>query len=127
MVYGDGENVRDYIYAKDVANLLTLSTFKELADSDIYNVSSNHPVSLNALIALIREVTKIDFEVEYLPCRASDNKKVILDNSKIMQFFNNYSLTNLQDGIRNTYNYLKKELTKDIASNSSIFKQPYCK
>lgn len=115
VIYGDGENVRDYIYVKDVANLLTLSTFKELSDSDIYNVSSNHPVSLNEVIDLIRDVIKIDFDIQYAPHRASDNKKVILDNSKIMRFFNDFSLTDLQDGIKNTYSYLlSKSLYAEI-------------
>jgi UDP-glucose 4-epimerase len=108
-IYGDGENVRDYIYVQDVANLLTLSLEKKLEDSDIYNVSSNHPVSLNELIELIKKVLDFDFEVEYLPNRASDNRKVVLDNAKIMQNFEQFSLTTLEDGIEQTYNYLKNK------------------
>jgi UDP-glucose 4-epimerase len=107
-VFGDGENVRDYVYVKDVADLLALSTYKNLEDSDIYNVCSNYAISLNHLIALIKDVTKTDFEVKYVENRLSDNRTVLLDNSKIMNLFKEYSLTSLADGIKNTYDYLKK-------------------
>lgn len=109
LVYGNGENVRDYIYVKDIAKLLMLSIFKPLEDSEIYNVSSNHAINLNDLITLIKEVTKINFEISYLPSRPSDNRKTILDNSRIMKNFGNTTLVSLEDGIKNTYAYLKNK------------------
>jgi len=108
IIYGDGENIRDYIYVKDIAELLTLSIYKPLKDSDIYNVSSGHPISLNALVNLMKDVLGIDFEVSYISGRTSDNKCVILNNAKIMNFFENRSLTFLEDGIKQTYANLKK-------------------
>ena len=107
VIYGDGENIRDYIYVKDVVKLLMLSVNKNVKDSDIYNVSSNNPISLNSLIDLIRNVTKIDFSVTYVPNRLSDNQKVCLDNSKIMKLCSEMSLCSLEEGIKNTYDYLK--------------------
>lgn len=108
-IYGDGENVRDYIYVQDVVKMLLLSRSKDLNNSDIYNVSSGDSISLNDLTALIREVTEADFEVKYVPSRLSDNSKVFLDNSKIMQFFNGTRLTSLQEGIKNTYRFLQEK------------------
>ena len=96
IIYGDGENVRDYIYVKDIAKLLMLSFSKDLEDSDIYNISSNHAISLNELIILIKKVLDIDFEVKHLSGRLSDNRKVILDNFKIMENFKETRLTTLE-------------------------------
>lgn len=107
-IFGDGKNVRDYIYVRDAAKLLTLSTTKDLADSDIYNVSSNHQISLNNLIKLIKDITGISFHVEYFPARLSDNRRVNLNNSKIMTLFPEYVQCSLEDGIRKTYDYLKE-------------------
>jgi UDP-glucose 4-epimerase len=109
IIYGDGENVRDYIYVKDVVKLIMLSVTKNLEDSDIYNVSSNQPISLNGLLDVIRNVIEVDFEVIYAPNRLSDNRKVCLDNSKIMKLFLNESLCSLEEGIKNTYDYLKNK------------------
>jgi UDP-glucose 4-epimerase len=109
VIFGDGKNLRDYIYVKDAARLLSLSVTKKTEDSGIYNVSSNRSISLNELVRLIKEVLKIDFEVRYVPDRVSDNQKVVLDNAKILSNFPNVPLVSLEDGIKNTYNYLKKQ------------------
>lgn len=122
VVYGDGENVRDYIYVKDAAKLLCLSIEKDFSDSDIYNVSSNHSVSLNEIIQLIRKTTDVDFDVEYVSNRSSDNSKVLLDNTKIMRFFGSMRLTTLAEGIKTTFQSLRENSTLDQinSSNSSI-------
>ncbi|MFV0389619.1 MAG: NAD-dependent epimerase/dehydratase family protein [Pyrinomonadaceae bacterium] len=109
IIYGDGENVRDYLYVRDAAKLLTLSLEKNIENSEIYNLSSNHPISLNELVKLMKNVLKVEVKVEYLSARASDNRKVVLDNTKLMKHFGQVSLTSLEDGIKQTYNYLKNK------------------
>lgn len=106
-IYGDGENVRDYIYVKDVAKLVAISALGSPDRSDIFNICSSHSASLNELVELIRKVTGVDFEVKYLPGRANDNRLVMMDNSRIMRSCDNISLTSLEGGIRKTYAFLK--------------------
>ena len=108
VIFGNGKNVRDYIYVKDVVDLLMLSIEKETDNSDIYNVSSGHCVNLNELIDLIRKTVKIDFEVRYIDERQSDNTAVLLDNSKIMKYFGQKQFVSLEQGILKTFHYLKK-------------------
>lgn len=109
-VFGDGEIVRDYIYVKDVAKALASSTLRSLESSNIFNLSSNCPISLNDLIVLIKDVLGVDFEVRYLPGRLNDNRTVRIDNSRILRYCSELSLTPLEDGVRITYNFLKKRL-----------------
>lgn len=109
-VFGDGEIVRDYIYVKDVAKALASSTLRSLESSNIFNLSSNCPISLNDLIVLIKDVLGVDLEVRYLPGRLNDNRTVKIDNSKILRYCSGLSLTPLEDGIRITHNFLKKRL-----------------
>lgn len=108
IIYGDGENVRDFIYVRDVGSLLTHGVTGSLSESEVYNVSSNHPISLNDLLDLIRRVTRLDFQVEYRPSRLNDNQKVILDNTRIMSLAGESALTGLNDGVQKTYNFIKK-------------------
>jgi UDP-glucose 4-epimerase len=108
VVYGDGLSVRDFIHVKDVGRLLSRSVHTDSERSDVFNVSANRAISLNELLQIIKEITGEDFEVEYREGRLNDNKKVMLDNSKIMLANPGYNLISLEDGIRKTYNYLKK-------------------
>lgn len=107
VVYGDGENVRDYIYVKDVVKLLAFHALRDLKTSDICNVSSNCSISLNELLVVLKNVTGIDFEVQYLPGRLNDNRTVIIDNAKILGSYRGFLLTSLEEGIKNTYSFLK--------------------
>lgn len=107
-IFGDGENIRDYIYIQDVVELILLSLEKDLNDSDIYNICSGHQVSLNYLVGLMKELFKTDFEVEYVNQRQSDNKAVLLDGSKIMASSSKKELKSLEKGILKTFDLMKK-------------------
>lgn len=107
VIYGDGQNVRDYIYVKDVAKLIAVSAFSSPESSNIFNVSANNSISLTDLVVMIKKVTGVDFAVKHIVGRANDNRTVTIDNSKIMRCCSNVSLTSLEDGIEKTYAFLK--------------------
>ena len=71
-VYGDGEQTRDFIYVKDV---VAANAFLALsANTGVYNVAYGKKITINNLIAEIKDVTKSSSPVEYLPERAGDVK-----------------------------------------------------
>ncbi|MGZ3920902.1 MAG: NAD-dependent epimerase/dehydratase family protein [Bacteroidia bacterium] len=111
-IYGDGETIRNYIYVKDVAELLSLS-LKTPGVSGIYNVSSNSTLSINQVIEVIKTIVKEDFKVKYEPGRKSDNSYIDLDNSKIVACFYGFNFTELEEGIAKTYMQLKSTLAKN--------------
>ena len=106
-VFGNGENVRNYLYADDFAELLTLS-LRAGSQSEVYNVSSNDTVSINELVSIIKSVVDENFEVKYIPSRQSDNPAIYIDNSKIRTAFPAFKFTGLEEGILKTYQYIKK-------------------
>lgn len=111
-IFGDGESVRNYIYVRDVAELMSLSLTSRLNESNIYNLSSNDTLSINTLIKLMKGIVSEDFEVSYLETRQSDNSKIDLDNAKILEAYPDYILTEIKSGILKTYNELKKNILK---------------
>lgn len=105
IVFGDGSNVRDYIYSEDVANLLKLSLFKSVNDSGIYHISTNKGLSISDLLAIFQK--KFNYtNVKFEEARKSDNKYVVLDNTKILNWFAGYKFKNIEDGIENTYHFI---------------------
>jgi len=58
-IYGDGETTRDFCYIANVvqANLLAAATADTAAIGQIYNVAAGGRMSLNALYAILRELT----------------------------------------------------------------------
>ena len=106
-IFGNGENIRNYLYVKDLADFLLLSLFSDPATSDIFNAASNDTLTINALVQIIKKVIKQDFEVIYTETRASDNSTIFLDNTKILSAYPGFKLTSIEEGILKTYQYIK--------------------
>lgn len=105
-VFGDGNNTRNYIYVKDVAELFCLSV-QSPNTSDVFNVSSDATLTINQLIEIMKKEVDEHFEVNYEPVRQSDNSYIDLDNTKITGRFKDFKFTSINQGILKTYKALK--------------------
>lgn len=110
-VFGDGEQVRNYIYIKDVTQVLSNSIFKDITKSNIYNLTSDDNLSINEIITLIRQETSTDFKIEYVNSRGSDNPLIYIDNKKIKNDFPEIKFTSIRNGIKRSCQYLKNKHT----------------
>lgn len=110
VVFGDGNNVRNYIYITDLVTLMA-SSLKSIHVSRILNASSNDTLSINELIHIMREIIPEPFEVEYTPNRQSDNAAIVLDNSRILKLNPLFTFTTIEDGILLTYQKIKERLS----------------
>lgn len=80
----DGTCVRDYIHVDDIAAAhLSALAYLEDAKSDVFNVGYGHGFSVREVIAVMKEVSGVDFKVEKAPRRAGDPSILIADSSKI--------------------------------------------
>lgn len=105
-IWGDGSIIRDYIYIDDVCKMIVkLSEY--CGDEEIFNVSSNHGVSLNTIIKEIRELG-IDVNVNYSQARQVDVAEIILDNTKIKSIYTD-DVIPFEEGLKKYYNFLKNE------------------
>lgn len=106
-VFGDGENVRNYIYVKDVANILHRSLTFDQRNVNIVNVASNDSLSINQIIDLIKNKVTADFDIDRQPERGSDNKKISIDNKKLRSLIPSLQFTPLEQGVTCTYDHIK--------------------
>ena len=109
-IFGDGENLRNYVYVKDVAKLLSSSIQKDLSVSQTYYLSSNDTISINQLVAILKQEILESFTVNYENKRQSDNSFIDLDNSKIIKDHHSFQFTPIQLGIKATYEHIKKNI-----------------
>lgn len=111
-VFGDGKNIRNYIYIKDVAEILCLSSTAPFTNSNIYNLSSDESLSINELVTILKKVVAEKFDVVYKEVRGSDNSAILLDNAKIKKALPHYTLTGIEKGIKETYSQIKAKATR---------------
>lgn len=103
-VWGDGENIRDYIFINDVCYYLHQLAEYEGSES-VFNISSGKGISQNQIISYIRSLG-LDVQVEYKETRSVDVRRLILDNQKIRGVCGT-RLTPFQEGLESYYQYLK--------------------
>lgn len=106
-IFGDGENVRNYIYVDDLARILLYSLNSPPGTPEVFNVASGDNLSINELVAVIRSVVDHDFKANYTPKRQSDNPHIYIDNAKLISRHPELLLTPISKGIRETYNAIK--------------------
>lgn len=105
VIYGDGEQTRDFIFVKDVvqANI-------KACESDfngIVNVASGKKLSVNRLYEIIQETLGTDVEPEYLPTRAGDIKHSLADVTNLEKINFKADSDNFEGQLIETINWFK--------------------
>ena len=63
-IYGDGTSARDYTYVDDITMGISLALKKNFS-FEIFNIGNSKAISLQNLIKIIEDETKIKAKVEY--------------------------------------------------------------
>lgn len=100
IIYGDGEQTRDFIYVKDVATANLLSLNK--GTNQILNIGLNKKTSINELHSIISSIIPKPVLPLYLPARQGDILYSRLENLKAMQMLSWQPDYNLLDGLIET-------------------------
>lgn len=104
LVYGDDNTIRDYVYVKDVAYLMSHS-LKDSASSGIYNIGSGVGISILELLQVFKTVIPKPFKYKVFPRRPSDNSSFILDPKKILSLFPDFQFSKLEAMICETWDF----------------------
>ncbi|SDN34573.1 UDP-glucose 4-epimerase [Paenibacillus sp. yr247] len=109
VIYGDGEQTRDFIYVKDIAraNIAALNS----GSKGIYNISCNHQTSVNDLLRMISRLSNIETYPSYREIRVGDILHSYLDNSAAKKDLKWEPQYTLRDGLQETCNYYLKQNT----------------
>jgi nucleoside-diphosphate-sugar epimerase len=109
----DGAQLRDYTYIDDAVNALLLVSINPKADGQIYNLGGERVYSLTETAKIILEANG---EGQYIVKEFPENRKRIdigdyySDFKKINETLGWLPTVTLNDGLRKTLEYYKKEL-----------------
>lgn len=118
VIFGDGEQQRDYVYVGDVvlANLLALDYLKKgraccgtggCAINDFaFNIGTGVGTSVNELFAQLKELAGFTGEAEYGPERTGELRRIWLDASKAKTELGWIPKVDFREGLSRTVKYL---------------------
>ncbi|MEM3997155.1 MAG: GDP-mannose 4,6-dehydratase [Pyrobaculum sp.] len=80
VIYGDGEQTRDFIHVEDVARLV--AAVVERRAEGVYNAGTGRAVSINQLARLVMRLAGVDGEPQYASPRPGDIRHSVADVTK---------------------------------------------
>ncbi len=76
-IWGDGAQVRDYLYIDDLVDFIVLASQQEA--TGVFNVGSGQGKSLIQLVDTLSDVLEKPVDVDFRPGRAFDVRELVLD------------------------------------------------
>lgn len=99
IIYGDGEQTRDFTYIDDIvgANLALLET--NAADGKVMNVGSTDNITINELAEYVIEETGSDIEPTYECAKEADARHTHADVSRAMELIGYEPSIDIREGV----------------------------
>jgi len=107
-IWGDGSNIRDYIYISDLVNFIIKSSFSK--KTGIFNVGFGNGSSVIDILNEVKQVTQSNPFINFIKTKNMDIDKVVLDISKAIKTFNWKPKISLSEGIKLHHDWLRSEL-----------------
>ena len=106
LIYGDGEQTRDFLYVEDCADFIVKAAFCEEAVGEVINAGTGKDVSINDLARMIcKDKTKIKHVPHIHP--QSEIRKLVCDCSKARRLLRWEPTTSLEEGVRKTMQWIR--------------------
>jgi UDP-glucose 4-epimerase len=123
VIYGDGEQLRDYVFVDDVvrANLLALERLNGNAagpavspggcaiNDTAFNIGTGRGASVNELFAILKDLTGFQGEATHGPERTGELRRIFLDAGKAGRELGWQPQVDLREGLRRTVDYLRSK------------------
>jgi nucleoside-diphosphate-sugar epimerase len=109
VIYGDGEQSRDFTYIENVvqANISAAQTTRGLGT--VMNLANGERISLNELLNVLKKITgNPSVEADYQDARKGDVKHSQADNSRAVECLGYKKIVGLEEGLTRTIDWWSK-------------------
>ncbi len=107
-VYGDGKNIRDWIYVEDHCKAI-LKILENGVDGEIYNIGANCEKQNIDIVRLILKILGRDNSlIKFVKDRPAHDRRYAIDSRKINEQLGWYPETLFEDGIKRTINWYRE-------------------
>jgi UDP-glucuronate 4-epimerase len=109
-MFGDGKSERDYTYISDCIDCVLSAVTKPL-DFETINIGSGRTIRLKELIGILEKVLKKKVSIKQLDIQPGDVPTTFADISKAKRLLGYNPKVNIEEGVRNFFEWYKKTIT----------------
>ncbi len=115
IIYGDGSQMFDFIYVKDVARANVLALLSQ-ENEGFFNVGSGQGTTIKEVVELLLRVCGSNLQPQYEPAGLTFVTKRIGSTDKARRLLNFEATTPLEQGLRNLVQWYQTEATRCVVS-----------
>jgi nucleoside-diphosphate-sugar epimerase len=119
VVYGDGEQTRDFTYIENVVQANLLACEAPTATGKVINVGTGARISLNQTLQLLREISGDQLQAKYEPAREGDMRDSQADVTLSRGLLKYEPTVDFATGMRRTFDWYKESEAKAAAKQKS--------
>lgn len=109
VVYGDGEQSRDFTYVDNIVNETLRACEAEGASGMVFNGGTGARITLNAVLRLLERITGKRMQAKYDPARKGDIKDSQADITLAQRVLGYKPSVDFEEGLRRTWNWYKEK------------------
>jgi UDP-glucose 4-epimerase len=112
IIYGDGEQTRDFLYSGDIVRILhtILQTGSSQVNGQLFQLGTGEETTVNRLVALLKGVSVMEPEIKYEPERKGEIKRNYTSVKKIKQVLGYEPRFPLKKGLEETWRWFQSTM-----------------
>lgn len=118
-MWGTGKPIREWLYVKDAAKAIVMSAEK-YNDIDPMNISCDNACTMDELVHIIAEIVGFKGKILHDTTQPDGTMIKKMNNAKMLNVLGWQPDTDIKIGIKNTYDWYRKSLHKDIDTDYGL-------
>lgn len=110
LIYGDGEQTRDFTYVDNVVHANLLAARAKKTSGEVINVACGERISVNAIIDLINQICGTNVRPQYTDPRPGDVKHSLAAIDKARQLIGFQPVVLFREGLAKAIDWYRKNL-----------------
>jgi nucleoside-diphosphate-sugar epimerase len=119
VVFGDGEQTRDFTYIDNVVQANLLACEAAAASGKVINIGTGARISLNETLQLLREISGNDLQAKYDSLRDGDIRDSQADVTLSRELLKYEPTVDFAEGLRRTFEWYQESEAKAAANRRS--------
>ena len=110
VIYGDGEQTRDFVYVSNVVEANILATAAKNGPGEVFNIACAESTTINALVQQINAALATDIKAVYREARPGDIRYSLADLSKARQMLKYQPAEDFSEGLKKTIAWYRERI-----------------
>jgi UDP-glucose 4-epimerase len=109
IIFGDGNQTRDFIYVEDLADFIVASIEKN-TEPKLFHLANGTQISVNQIFEILKSISGFSGNAKHIEAVPGEVRDIYLDTRLAQKELGWKPKTSFEDGLRNTYEWFKRNL-----------------